>query len=155
MTYEELRREFSRESFRKELKEKLSDKCVNCNSDISIEYHHIVPLANGGTNKLSNIVPLCEICHYKAHDKSSFNNKNGGRPKAVEYEDAEPILHKYYKLEIGTKETKELLGLSLKNKSTFPRLKKQYEEKYNISKFYNPIDLYNSQGKRIKTRRGF
>ena len=54
-------------------------------------------------------------------------------------------------MEIGTKETKELLGLSLKNKSTFPKLKKEYEQKYNITNFYNNIDLKNSQTKRIES----
>ncbi|WP_195945884.1 HNH endonuclease signature motif containing protein [Paraclostridium bifermentans] len=149
MTYKKLRTEFSKGSFRKNIKKELGSKCVNCDSEENIEYHHIVPLKNGGTNRLSNIVPLCENCHYKAHDISTFKNKNGGRPKAIEFEDAEKILSMYYNLKIGTKKTKELLGLSATNKSTFPRLKKQYEEKYGIKNFYNNIDLLASQNKRL------
>ena len=43
------------------------------------------------------------------------------------------------------------MGLSLKNKSTFPKLKKEYEQKYNITNFYNNIDLKNSQTKRMES----
>lgn len=151
MTYEELRQEFVKESFRNKLKDTAGNICVNCGTTEHIEYHHIVPLKNGGTNKLTNIVPLCEGCHYKAHDKTKMKNRNGGRPKAIEFEQAEPILHRYYNLEIGTRETKLLLGLSVNNKSTLPRLKKEYEEKHNIKGFYNNIDLLKSQVKRIKS----
>ena len=150
MSYEKLRLEFSRKSFRSNMYEQLGRKCVNCGSLFKIEYHHIVPLANSGTNNLSNIVPLCVECHAKAHDQKGFKKHNGGRPKAIEFEDAEEILSMYYNLEIGTKETKKLLGLSPTNKSTFPRLKKQYEEKYNVAKdFYNNLDLLNSQSRRV------
>lgn len=152
MTYEELRLEFSRRSFRETLKDKLGDKCVNCNSDELIEYHHIVPLRNGGTNNLSNLTPLCSNCHLKAHDRSGFKNKNGGRPKAIEFKDAESILHRYFNIEIGAKEARQLLGLSAKNKSTWSNLTKLYREKHNIEKFYNNIDLLNSQNKRIKNK---
>ena len=151
MMYDELRQEFTKPSFRNELENKLGNICVNCGTNELIEYHHIVPLKNGGTNKLTNIVPLCECCHYKAHDKTKMKNRNGGRPKAIEFEQAEPILHRYYNLEIGTSETKLLLGLSENNKSTFPRLKKEYEEKHNIKGFYNNIDLLKSQVKRIQS----
>lgn len=150
MTYERLRLEFTRQSFREEMKEKLGCVCVNCGSNENIEYHHIVPLKNGGTNNLSNIVPMCRTCHFKSHDKKLFKNIKGGRPKAIEFEEAEPILHRYYALEIGTKETKELLGISIKNKTTLTTLRNQYEKKYNIEKFRNNVDLLNAQNKRVK-----
>lgn len=150
MTYENLRREFVKPSFREELKNKLGGICVNCESDENIEYHHIVPLKNGGTNKLSNIVPLCVECHEKAHDKEGFKSRGGGRPKVISYEDAEPILHRYFNLEIGTKETKRLLGLSETTKSTWYKLTNEYKNKYNIKKFYNKIDLYYAQNKKLK-----
>ena len=67
--YDKLRQEFQGELFRLNMKSELGNKCVNCGSTENIEYHHIVPLKNGGTNNLSNIVPLCETCHYKAHDR--------------------------------------------------------------------------------------
>ena len=151
MTYEELRQEFTNPVFRNNMVYSLGTKCVNCGNKEHIEYHHIVPLKNGGTNNLGNIVPLCQKCHKLAHNKIHRNTYNSGRPKAIEFKDAEPILHRYYNMEIGTKETKELLGLSLKNKSTFPKLKKEYEQKYNITNFYNNIDLKNSQTKRMES----
>lgn len=148
MTYNELRQEFSKESFRNKLKDVVGSVCVNCGTTENIEYHHIVPLKNGGTNRLTNIVPLCECCHYKAHDKTMMKNKNGGRPKAIEFEQAEPILHRYFNKEIGKSETCKLLGLKSK-KGAWDRLCKQYKEKYNIGRFYNNIDLLNAQSKRL------
>lgn len=152
MGYKELRKEFVKPSFRENLKKELSNKCVNCGSEEFIEYHHIVPLKNGGTNNLTNIVPLCTMCHYKAHDISAFKNRNGGRPKVISYEESEPILCKYFNLEIGTKEAKKLLNISTTTKSTWYRLTKEYREKHNIDcKFRNTIDVKNSQTKRLET----
>jgi 5-methylcytosine-specific restriction endonuclease McrA len=48
-------------------------RCVNCGSAEHIEYHHIVPLANGGNHIFTNIVPLCYECHLKAHNKIMRN----------------------------------------------------------------------------------
>lgn len=55
---------------------KLNDKCVNCNSDVELQLHHIVPLGAGGTNNTGNIVTLCGGCHGKIHGKNSLNNIN-------------------------------------------------------------------------------
>lgn len=50
------------------LKKELGNICVNCGIKCdSIHYHHIVPLSKGGTNNISNIVPLCEKCHGAIH----------------------------------------------------------------------------------------
>lgn len=69
METEELKIEFNKRIFKEELIQKLGKTCANCGSTDKIEYHHIVPLVLGGTNNLSNIVPLCKVCHLKAHDK--------------------------------------------------------------------------------------
>ncbi len=150
--YDKLRQEFQGELFRLNMKSELGNKCVNCGSTENIEYHHIVPLKNGGTNNLSNIVPLCETCHYKAHDRKSFRSRSGGgRPKIIKYEDAEPILKRYFNEEIGTKETKKLLGISPKNKSTWSALTKQYKENNKVDEhFYNHVDILNAQMKRLQ-----
>ena len=150
--FKKLRQEFTKPSFREMIKEKLGDKCVNCGSKENIEYHHIVPLKNGGTNNLGNIVPLCLKCHNAAHDRETWKARNPGRKKLIEYEDAKSILHKYFNLEIGLKEAKRELGIAPKNKSTWSRLAAQYREEYNIPKdFYNNIDLLASQDKRCQT----
>ena len=48
--------------------------CANCNVDVktNIIYHHIVPIAVGGRDIITNIVPLCENCHKLIH----FGRKN-------------------------------------------------------------------------------
>lgn len=142
MSCEELKKEFTRKSFREILKKELGEICVNCGAKEHIEYHHIVPLINGGTNRLTNIAPLCIECHKKAHDRQHFVSKNGGRPQAISYEDAEPILKEYFDKKIGAKELKEKLGLSPKNKSTHYRLINEYKKRHKISKnFKNTVDL--------------
>ena len=150
--YEKLRQEFESPSFREKMKKKLGNTCGNCGSKEKVEYHHIVPLKNGGTNNLGNIVPLCQHCHYKAHNKILKNTYNSGRPKVIEYEEAEPILDKYFNLEIGMKEAKKIMGIADGNKTTWYRLTKEYKEKHEVPKdFYNNIDLLNSQKERIET----
>ena len=152
MEYEELKKEFRRKSFRDELKRVLGEKCVNCGSEDNIEYHHIVPLKNGGTNNITNIAPLCIPCHKKAHDRTNFISKNGGRPQAISFEDAEPILAKYFNKEIGTSELKRQLGISQKNKSTHYRLMKEDKKKHKIGKdFKNTLDLIESKKRNRKT----
>lgn len=47
---------------------KLEEGCINCNKPAT-DLHHVIPIALGGTNKDSNIVPLCAECHGKIHDK--------------------------------------------------------------------------------------
>lgn len=48
-------------------KEIVGLKCANCNSIEELQYHHIIPLALGGTNKLTNLVCLCNKCHSLIH----------------------------------------------------------------------------------------
>ena len=48
--------------------ENLENECVNCGSTNELHLHHIVPIAKGGTNKLSNIAVLCVGCHSKVHN---------------------------------------------------------------------------------------
>lgn len=42
------------------------NKCQNCGEKDGLEVHHIIQRSNGGTNKLSNLIVLCEKCHTKA-----------------------------------------------------------------------------------------
>ena len=48
--------------------------CCNCGNKNNIQYHHIVPLAIGGQDILTNIAPLCEACHNLVHSKKSINH---------------------------------------------------------------------------------
>ena len=71
----------SREEFeknRKLYKLQLKDECYNCgNKNLELYIHHIVPLALGGTNRITNLSNLCGTCHSTVHDiKSLMNIRN-------------------------------------------------------------------------------
>jgi 5-methylcytosine-specific restriction endonuclease McrA len=38
-------------------------KCVNCGSNVNLEYDHIIPVSKGGANTTRNIQLLCESCN--------------------------------------------------------------------------------------------
>ena len=146
-----IRQEFQFPQFRNKMIKHLGVTCASCGETKEIEYHHIVPIVNGGKNNLSNIVPLCHVCHQKAHDKNYKYKyvENKGRNKIIKYEDAEPILKRYFDIKIGTKQCKEELGISFKNKSTWYKLKNEYKKKHGIKNFYNNIDLKESKANYI------
>lgn len=93
----------------------LGTKCVNCGSTENIEFHHIVPLLLGGTNRLRNIVPLCNRCHKAAHRGRHIshyqNTKNSGRKSNVTDETAFSVLDKWADGQIGNKKCAELIGV--------------------------------------------
>lgn len=43
-------------------------ECCNCGAPAE-HLHHIVPKAVGGTDRSSNLAPLCEDCHGLVHDR--------------------------------------------------------------------------------------
>lgn len=49
-------------------------KCVNCLCSIEKKYHvdHIVPVARGGSNDISNIQLLCPTCNHRKSAKDPF-----------------------------------------------------------------------------------
>lgn len=67
---EERRREY--ESLRASLDKLLPKECGNCETSDGLQIHHIVPLAIGGSNKIANLVRLCNDCHAKAHGGHNF-----------------------------------------------------------------------------------
>ena len=142
-----LREEFNRPSFKEYLYKELGSRCCNCGSTEDVEYHHVVPLANGGTNNISNIVPVCFRCHKAIHGarqswiEMAKRSENFGRPRTITYEDAEPILDAYIRCEIGTQETWERLGFIGSPRLAGKVVYKEYVEKHSITGHRNNIDL--------------
>lgn len=143
---EQLRIECNRPSFRQELRSKLGIVCANCGSLDRVEYHHIVPLALGGTNNISNIVPLCHGCHQKAHDGRKIRSlsmaKKTGRKRKAPPDNYEKIIDRYLHGQIGRKECEKELNLSQGNKLTDKWYFKEYLEKNHIRSYKNKIDLF-------------
>lgn len=133
-------------NFREIVKEKCGCKCANCGSDEGIEYHHIVPLFLGGTDRLSNIVALCNKCHKAAHNGRHMNEyraskiKGGRKPKKDDGE-AFAIFDMFVNGEIGKRKAQQLLGYS-KGTSIVDRQQfKKYMEANGIKRVHNIIDI--------------
>lgn len=65
LSIENTREEFER--LREQFLEQLPKSCQNCGREDDLHVHHIVPLAFGGRNVLSNLATLCGKCHGKVH----------------------------------------------------------------------------------------
>ena len=37
--------------------------CRVCGSTVTLEVHHVVPLVEGGSSRMDNLVLLCRACH--------------------------------------------------------------------------------------------
>ena len=117
--YKKLRKEFTTPSFRNRLIKQLGCSCYNCgrtNKELTIEYHHVVPLIHGGTNNITNIVPLCEDCHIKAHGSKRSSKNHGtriGRPKFKPLENYKQTLDRFLRGEIGKAECQILVGMKV------------------------------------------
>lgn len=55
-------------------------KCSICGKTNNLQIHHKIPIKNGGTNDLFNLIPLCIDCHEKIH-KFKIGNDNSDVPK--------------------------------------------------------------------------
>lgn len=52
-------------ALRKRVHEKCGGQCQKCGSTNKLEVHHIVRVARGGRNTMSNLTLLCHACHAK------------------------------------------------------------------------------------------
>lgn len=120
-TYILLKTEAKSPKFRKILEENLGKVCVNCGRD-DIEYHHIVPLSFGGTNNLSNIVPLCYYCHRVVHGTVNIRQicrpESTGRPRRKFKSDFNETVDLFMRGKITRAKCYELLGITGKTKLT-------------------------------------
>ena len=146
--YKDLKTEFRRQMFRDKIFSIHGHKCYNCGSDLYVELHHVVPLSLGGTNRETNIVPLCYECHKKAHGAREMRRHirphNVGRPKRSKPENYEKILWSYINGEIGRRECEELLGLTKSSKLTECSFYKEFLKENGIEIHKNNIDLWNA-----------
>lgn len=120
----------SRKTIPAEWKEILGHKCANCGSEEDIEYHHIVPLCVGGTDRITNIVALCHACHAAAHNgrdlteyRKQRGTQKGKRPPKCDDETAYRALDLLAAGEIGIRKCQQLMNLK---RSTQPRATSQY-----------------------------
>lgn len=145
MSYEELRREFEDAVFRRKMKERLENSCCNCGSEENIEYHHIVPLALGGSNNMTNIVPICHRCHKAAHHGrhiSEYADKsNSGRKPKAPIEKSAKVFDMFIGGEIGTRKCKQLLGYSERTQIINRKEFVKYLKFKGIRKVRNNIDV--------------
>lgn len=140
-----IRQETRNRNFREKLKKELGCTCVNCGCMENIEYHHIVPVLLGGTNNLTNIVPLCGSRHKAAHNGRHIskcrNLKNSGR-KPIEFDNKyRNALNLYISGQIGARKCKELLGIKQQIRIQAWKHFKEYVDKYDILEVRNNVDI--------------
>lgn len=123
--------EFRSRPFRREMVERLGCACANCGSTEDIEYHHIVPLALGGTNSMGNIKPLCYKCHKAAHygrhitSFADHSHSDDGRPPKCDDDTAFRALDLLADGQIGIRKCKQMMNVSDR---TEPKVTSQYKQ---------------------------
>jgi len=149
MTHQEKRREFN--TIAHHLR-KQRHFCINCGSAEKIEFHHIVPLGMGGTNALTNIVPLCAACHLYAAGKN-YHKKPGvkhGRSKKKPPDGYQEALADYFNQRIGKTELMRRLGISYPT-FTDKWWVREYREQHGVPEdFYNHVDIKEAAKRRKK-----
>ena len=60
----------------------MSHSCTQCGTYKNLHAHHKIPLSRGGSNRLSNLLLLCEPCHKRAHNVDSFSGQTS--PVAID-----------------------------------------------------------------------
>lgn len=112
-----LRKESNTPMFKAMVRDEHGCACVNCGSYENVEYHHIVPISLGGTNAISNVVPLCHKCHKAAHCGRHLSHysdhSNGGRKRRVPDEEFYRICNLWLDGQIGNLKRAEMLGISV------------------------------------------
>lgn len=65
----------------------LDFRCCYCHEQFEIETDHILPLAEGGSNKIENIQFLCQTHHRLKHRRFDFADQRPGLPNWMKPED--------------------------------------------------------------------
>lgn len=131
--------------------EHLGTKCINCGSEEDIAYHHIVPLSVGGTNNLSNIVPVCERCHKAIHGHRTRETykitEKLGRHSTTTEEKWDEVLSEYVQCRIGNREACERLNRRYSSHLCGAANYKRFCADHGIKKIRNNIDTITMNGK--------
>lgn len=130
--------------------EVLGNVCCNCGSTEDITYHHIVPLSQGGTNKLSNITPVCVRCHKAIHGwkeaKAYKSGISGGREPRIGAQKREELFWKYLNCEIDQPTLKEEMQLAKGSHiSDMPSWRK-FLKAHDIKKVKNNLAIIRKNG---------
>jgi len=139
----EKRKQSGHTALRQQVIEYCGTTCANCGSDREIEYHHIVPLSNGGTNQVRNFVALCSVCHLKAHGKLKYRNV-WPRENAFEMEKPEGVdatIEKFLKGELSKGDVCRAWGI--RQDVTLHRIPffRKYLEHHQVVSYKNFVDL--------------
>ena len=120
-------------------RELLGSKCVNCGAEKEIEYHHIVPICVGGTNKLSNIAPVCYRCHRAIHGEKDYRQYRAKekRERNTSY-DADIAL--YVSCKMGKQALKSILEMPKRGTLSQNTYYKNYLSSHGISRVINKMD---------------
>ena len=53
---------------RQQIQDRDGEGCNNCHRTSEQLYiHHLLPLSNGGSNSIDNLIVLCKVCHGYVH----------------------------------------------------------------------------------------
>ncbi len=117
--------------------------CEKCGSFDNLSVHHKMPLSQGGTNEISNLVVLCKTCHEKNH---GFRFKHEvGDPDSF-------IANKYYGVSSHyvNPKVRIILEAISKNKDVFMKYtKRDYPsgETATTKRTVRPIEIYKRNGR--------
>lgn len=143
-----LRKQFVSTGFRKRVILEKPHVCANCGSEEGVEFHHIVPIMVGGTNRMSNIVPLCGACHMAVHfgepiARYKSHKRSGGRPRKLP-DDYKNILTDYVMCRIPKSEAQRKIGIGSNICDTV--WFKEFIEENGIAEYKNNLDILMSFG---------
>lgn len=139
----EKRKQSGHTALRQQVVEHCGTACANCGSSQEVEYHHIVPLSNGGTNRVSNFVALCPICHLKAHGKLKYRNV-WSREHVINMEKpdgANDVIEKYLHGELSKSDVCQKWGAPQDKPLYYIDFFRVYLERHGIISYQNFVEL--------------
>lgn len=115
----------------------LGTTCRICGAS-PVEYHHLIPIRNGGTNDIGNIVPLCHVHHNKVHEKKTkaYRKNPQGRKRVEPKGDVDKTMKEYIDGRWQMREAMSILGLK---RNKFNELLRDYRARTGDNRKHHPI----------------